>query len=612
MWVKPPILRWHVICDDSEWLDHLRMIHGNLSHPLAPHHLPGFITAPGETDVLFRIMVFVVVAGIVMIGVFYFRLHALPEHKAHTAQKFQYHLVAVLALISLFTHNHIFWIAGLLLAFIPIPDFSTPVSGMARSLERMASRYNAEFGDRAAGRGAHFRNSDDRQGSRPHATSRRSGLMFELMLCSLFTVFPDYLFRRYEQGKRFGQEINLYSVWYELRWGLTTCLMLTLLLITLIFYYHPSTKSAIAYFRTVPLLPEGSGRVAEIYVDYCATVKAGQPIFKLDNSEEEAALEVARRRLAEIDAELEQAKIQLAASQGKIQEAQNSYQQALDELDVQTQLVERDVAARRTMEKLQLVADGRKGTLMAVEADSQVIATQISTLLPAQRARAEAELAEAQVKLDKTVIYAGVDGTVEQFALRKGDIVNPLMRPAGILVPADAGRRGIFAGFGQIEAQVMKLGMVGEITCVAQPLTIIPMIVTEVQELIAAGQVRGTDLLIDPAQISAAGNDHGFHGTALRRWFRQDTAGKPLHCQCLHQLSRPSRRRKHKHGAMGIFPRHRHRRPGACNDPAHPGNPSAVADSCAGRPLTNCIAATETGAIARAGQLSRLIGIIAK
>jgi len=98
-----------------------------------------------------------------------------------------------------------------------------------------------------------------------------------------------------------------------------------------------------------------------------------------------------------------------------------------------------------------------------------------------------------------------VDGTVEQFALRAGDVVNPLMRPAGILVPADAGRRGIFAGFGQIEAQVMKVGMIGEITCVAQPLTIIPMIVTEVQDLIGAGQVRGTDLLIDPAQITQQG-----------------------------------------------------------------------------------------------------------
>jgi hypothetical protein len=109
-------------------------------HALAPHHLPGFITAPGETDVLFWVMVVVVVSAIALIGVFYFKLHALPEHKAHTGQKFQYDLVAVLALLSLFTHNHIFWIAGLLLAFIPIPDFLTPMTGMARSLATMATK----------------------------------------------------------------------------------------------------------------------------------------------------------------------------------------------------------------------------------------------------------------------------------------------------------------------------------------------------------------------------------------------------------------------------------------------------------------------------------------
>jgi hypothetical protein len=108
------------------------------ANPLAPHHLPAFITAPGETDWLFNVMVVVVVAGIVLVGVFYFRLHALPEHKAHTGQKFQYDLVAILALLSLFTHNHIFWIAGLLLAFIPIPDFLSPVNGMARSLATIA------------------------------------------------------------------------------------------------------------------------------------------------------------------------------------------------------------------------------------------------------------------------------------------------------------------------------------------------------------------------------------------------------------------------------------------------------------------------------------------
>ena len=50
---------------------------------------------------------------------------------------------------------------------------------------------------------------------------------------------------------------------------------------------------------------------------------------------------------------------------------------------------------------------------------------------------------EAQVDLDKTFVRAGVDGRVEQFALRVGDVVNPLMRPAGVLIPEGAGRRGL-------------------------------------------------------------------------------------------------------------------------------------------------------------------------
>src|SRR4030095_11271107 len=98
--------------------------------------------------------------------------------------------------------------------------------------------------------------------------------MLEILLCSLVTLLPDYLFRRYVQGKRFGREITLYSVWFELRWGLTACLILTLSLITLIFYYHPSTTSAVSFFRTVPILPEGSGRVDEIYVAMPHKVKA--------------------------------------------------------------------------------------------------------------------------------------------------------------------------------------------------------------------------------------------------------------------------------------------------------------------------------------------------
>ena len=107
-------------------------------HPAATHHLPAFITAPGETDVLFGVMAIFVLLAVIGIGIFYFKLHALPEQMAHRGQKVQFELVAVLALLALFTHNHAFWIAGLLLALVPLPDFLTPLSSIARSLERIA------------------------------------------------------------------------------------------------------------------------------------------------------------------------------------------------------------------------------------------------------------------------------------------------------------------------------------------------------------------------------------------------------------------------------------------------------------------------------------------
>ena len=120
--------------------------------------------------------------------------------------------------------------------------------------------------------------------------------MLELLLCSLFTILPDYLYRRYGQGKRFGQEITFYSVWYEFRYGITTCLMLTIALITVVFYFHPSTKNVTAFFRTIPILPEINGRVAEVYVGFSSDVAKGAALFRLDDIKQKAALEIRQQK----------------------------------------------------------------------------------------------------------------------------------------------------------------------------------------------------------------------------------------------------------------------------------------------------------------------------
>jgi hypothetical protein len=107
-------------------------------NPAASHHLPSFITPPGETDVLMVVTGILLLLGILAFGILFFRLHTLPERLAHKSQKIQFEIVAVLGLIALFTHMHIFWIAGLFLALIDIPDFGTALGRMARSLEKMA------------------------------------------------------------------------------------------------------------------------------------------------------------------------------------------------------------------------------------------------------------------------------------------------------------------------------------------------------------------------------------------------------------------------------------------------------------------------------------------
>jgi hypothetical protein len=107
-------------------------------HEKAIHQMPWFVTAPGGTDVLMVVTGLILAGCVLAFGVLFFRLHALPEHIAHKGQKVQMEIVSVLCLISLFTHQHIFWIAGLVLAFIEMPDFGHTFRRIAGSTEKMA------------------------------------------------------------------------------------------------------------------------------------------------------------------------------------------------------------------------------------------------------------------------------------------------------------------------------------------------------------------------------------------------------------------------------------------------------------------------------------------
>ncbi len=331
--------------------------------------------------------------------------------------------------------------------------------------------------------------------------------MLELIFCSLVTVLPDYLFRRYRQGKRWGAEINFFTMWYELRWGITACLVLTVTLITVVFYFHPSTTNAGPYFRTIPILPEGGGRVEEIFVKNGAPVSAGDPLFTLLDSSQLAAVNLAKSQLNQIESAFAQAKIQLEAANATLRKAQSALKQAENELS-KKQKLSAQLVSEIELDRLANNVAQKRGGVQTAQANIEAVQSQIDEVLPAQRESAQRALEQAEVELGKTVIYAGVDGEVAQFFLQRGDYVNPILRPAGVLIPSEgpeSGRYQIAAGFNQLATQVIKLGTLAEVVCLSDPFKVIPMVVTRVQPVVAAGQLKPSDTLLDAQQRARPG-----------------------------------------------------------------------------------------------------------
>ncbi|MEO1102498.1 MAG: biotin/lipoyl-binding protein, partial [Pseudomonadota bacterium] len=245
--------------------------------------------------------------------------------------------------------------------------------------------------------------------------------MLEFFICSLVTILPDYLYRRYGQGKRWGREINYFSMWYELRWGIVTCLVLTISVITMVFYYHPSTSNVTLAFRTVTILPERAGRVDEIFVRNNQLVSAGDPIFRFEDSEQRTTVEAAQQEVNQAEAAIEVAQSELAAAQGNVDQALGALDEAQEDLARQLELQRRNaqVVAQAAIDELQNLVQTRQGTLDAAQAQYRAVEARIETLLPAQVEAARAALSQAQIVLDKTIVRAGVDGRVEQFTLQE-------------------------------------------------------------------------------------------------------------------------------------------------------------------------------------------------
>jgi hypothetical protein len=106
-------------------------------HPMAPHELPGFLPSADGSDPLMTLVVILILVIFLVVGNYYLKLHALPERMAHKKNHTQLQIITVLALLALFTHNNVFWVAALLLAVVRFPDYQTPLNSIADSLAQL-------------------------------------------------------------------------------------------------------------------------------------------------------------------------------------------------------------------------------------------------------------------------------------------------------------------------------------------------------------------------------------------------------------------------------------------------------------------------------------------
>ncbi len=334
--------------------------------------------------------------------------------------------------------------------------------------------------------------------------------MLEVLLCSLITILPDYLFRKYRQGKTWGKEITFFTMWYELRWGITACAMLSISLVTLIFYYHPSTTNAAPLFRTVSIMPEKSGRVQHVFVENHQKIKAGTAIFSMYDESQLAAIEQAEANIKQVEAEFSTAYAQLAIAISNVEKANSAYLRSKNEYDRKKELSLKgnNIISESEVQKMaDTVAINEAGlsVSLANQASAQGV---IENILPAKKASAIEVLDSAIIDEGKRTVYAHIDGELQQFALQPGDFVNPMIRSAGMIVPSSgeaSGKEAVQAGFNQLAANVIEVGTFAEITCLSKPFTIIPMKVDSVQSVIATGQVRTNETLLDVQERARPG-----------------------------------------------------------------------------------------------------------
>jgi multidrug resistance efflux pump len=297
------------------------------------------------------------------------------------------------------------------------------------------------------------------------------------------------------------------------QWSLATATLGGIIGITLLLlimnYNHPFTKSARIYFAATPILPGVKGRVIEVPVQTNTLLKEGEVLFRIDPKPYEYIVDQKKALLAEAEQNVKQMKAALDQAAAATQRAQAQLDLAQQNYDRQLELFEKKVIAQATLDVYVRNLEAARQTLNAAKAEEERARLAYTSNIGGVNttvARLTAELGDAQFDLEQTITRAPGPGFVTQVALRPGMYVVPApLRPAMVFVNTDKEDQVFAAAFQQNSLQRVKAGDEAEIAFDAVPGQVFRGKVRIVLDAIAAGQLQATGTLVDAGARTEVG-----------------------------------------------------------------------------------------------------------
>ncbi|WP_370560782.1 HlyD family secretion protein [Edwardsiella tarda] len=211
-----------------------------------------------------------------------------------------------------------------------------------------------------------------------------------------------------------------------------TALFLAITSTIIIFGIHQynqqlSTRHGVVRANIIDITPQVSGLVTQVNVRHNQTVKKGDLLFSIDDSDYKINVQNAQANLANVEQQLLEQSAAVLSAKAALQNAQSQYSYMQSNFQRISNLKQRNFASTNDYQQAETDLNVSKGNIATAQARLQQAIAARGALGDdnAQLLAAKASLAKAELDLSRTHIYAPSNGKIATVNLNVGDYARP-------------------------------------------------------------------------------------------------------------------------------------------------------------------------------------------